>query len=149
MERPPPVQYAVTDDGVHIANQVIGAGPVDIPIVGSWFGHVDGRWDTPDHAHLLRRLASFSRLIVFDKRGVGASDPARSRRRPRSGCRARTCTSGPERVPGHVRRAGPGDVLVSRTVKDLVAGSGLAFADAGTHALNGVPDEWQLHRLVP
>jgi class 3 adenylate cyclase len=40
--------------------------------------------------------------------------------------------------------AAPGDVLVSRTVKDLVAGSGLRFIDHGTHALKGVPDEWQI-----
>jgi class 3 adenylate cyclase len=41
-------------------------------------------------------------------------------------------------------KADPGEVLVSRTVKDLVAGSGLVFADRGTHQLKGVPDEWQL-----
>jgi class 3 adenylate cyclase len=40
--------------------------------------------------------------------------------------------------------AGPGEVLVSNTVKDLVAGSGLRFADRGMHALKGVPDEWRL-----
>jgi class 3 adenylate cyclase len=40
--------------------------------------------------------------------------------------------------------AGPGEVLVSRTVKDLVAGSGLAFADRGSHTLKGLPDAWQL-----
>ena len=40
--------------------------------------------------------------------------------------------------------AGPGEVLVSRTVKDLVAGSGITFADRGSHALKGVADEWQL-----
>ncbi len=40
--------------------------------------------------------------------------------------------------------AGPGEVLVSSTVKDLVAGSGLGFADRGTHALKGVPGEWRL-----
>lgn len=40
--------------------------------------------------------------------------------------------------------AGPGEILVSRTVKDLVAGSGLAFTDRGVHALKGIPDEWQL-----
>lgn len=43
--------------------------------------------------------------------------------------------------------AGPGEVLVSRTVKDLVAGSGLAFRDFGTVTLKGVPDEWQLYRV--
>jgi class 3 adenylate cyclase len=40
--------------------------------------------------------------------------------------------------------AGPGEVLVSRTVRDLVAGSGIEFADRGTHELKGVPDRWQL-----
>ncbi len=41
--------------------------------------------------------------------------------------------------------AGPGEVLVSRTVKDLVAGSGIEFTDRGTHTLKGVPDSWQLY----
>jgi class 3 adenylate cyclase len=44
--------------------------------------------------------------------------------------------------------AGPGEVLVSRTVKDLVAGSGIAFADRGTHPLKGVPEEWQLFAVT-
>lgn len=45
--------------------------------------------------------------------------------------------------------AGEGEVLVSRTVKDLVAGSGIAFADRGEHELKGVPDSWQLLAAVP
>jgi class 3 adenylate cyclase len=45
--------------------------------------------------------------------------------------------------------AGPGEVLVSRTVKDLTAGSGLAFEDRGEHELKGVPDSWQLYAAVP
>ncbi len=44
--------------------------------------------------------------------------------------------------------AGPGEVLVSGTVKDLVAGSGVAFADRGRHALKGIPGEWQLYEVV-
>jgi class 3 adenylate cyclase len=44
--------------------------------------------------------------------------------------------------------AGPGEVLVSRTVKDLVVGSGLAFRDHGTHVLKGVPEEWQLYTVI-
>ncbi len=44
--------------------------------------------------------------------------------------------------------ARPGEVLVSRTVKDLVAGSGLAFVDRGSHSLKGVADEWQLYALA-
>lgn len=44
--------------------------------------------------------------------------------------------------------AGPSEVLVSRTVKDLTAGSGLVFEDAGEHDLKGVPDRWRLYRVV-
>ena len=44
--------------------------------------------------------------------------------------------------------AGPSEVWVSQTVKDLVAGSGLTFEDAGEHELGGVPDRWRLYRLV-
>ncbi|OFW79352.1 MAG: hypothetical protein A2Z48_13085 [Actinobacteria bacterium RBG_19FT_COMBO_70_19] len=44
--------------------------------------------------------------------------------------------------------AGPGDVLVSQTVKDLTAGSGLTFEDAGEHELKGIPDRWRLYRVV-
>jgi class 3 adenylate cyclase len=43
--------------------------------------------------------------------------------------------------------AQPGEVLASSTVKDLVAGSGLQFADRGMHALRGLPDEWRLYAL--
>jgi class 3 adenylate cyclase len=44
--------------------------------------------------------------------------------------------------------AGAGEVLVSQTVKDLVAGSGLAFEHAGEHELKGVPDRWHVYRVV-
>ena len=45
--------------------------------------------------------------------------------------------------------AGPGEVLVSSTVHDLVAGSGLQFTDRGRHALKGIPGEWQLFAVQP
>ena len=44
--------------------------------------------------------------------------------------------------------AGPSQVLVSQTVKDLVAGSGVTFEDAGDHELKGVPDRWHLYRVI-
>jgi class 3 adenylate cyclase len=44
--------------------------------------------------------------------------------------------------------AGPSEVLVSQTVKDLVAGSGLVFEDAGEHELKGIPDRWRVHRVL-
>jgi class 3 adenylate cyclase len=45
-------------------------------------------------------------------------------------------------------KANPGEVLVSSTVKDLVAGSGLAFEDRGAHELKGIPGDWQLYSVV-
>jgi class 3 adenylate cyclase len=47
-----------------------------------------------------------------------------------------------------VQKAGANEVWVSQTVKDLVAGSGLSFEDAGEHELKGVPDRWRLYRVV-
>jgi len=44
--------------------------------------------------------------------------------------------------------ARPSEVLVSQTVKDLVAGSGLVFDDAGEHELKGIPDRWRIHRAI-
>jgi class 3 adenylate cyclase len=60
---------------VHIAYQVVGDGPIDILFVDTWVHHVEAVWDFPDFARLLRRLASFGRLIHFDRRGTGLSDP--------------------------------------------------------------------------
>jgi class 3 adenylate cyclase len=53
------------------------------------------------------------------------------------------------RVAALAALAGPSEVLVSQTVRDLVAGSGLAFEDAGEHELKCVPDRWHLFRVVP
>jgi len=59
---------------VHIAYQVIGAGPLDLVYVPGWVSHVELAWEEPTLARFLERLASFSRLIMFDKRGTGLSD---------------------------------------------------------------------------
>jgi pimeloyl-ACP methyl ester carboxylesterase len=71
----PETRYAKTTDGVHIAYQVLGSGPVDLVYVGPWVTHLEYRWELPRYASYLRRIASFSRLILFDKRGFGMSDP--------------------------------------------------------------------------
>ena len=60
---------------VNIAYQIVGDGPVDLVMVPGFVSHVEVAWEQPRLAHLLSRLASFSRLIVFDKRGTGMSDP--------------------------------------------------------------------------
>ena len=46
------------------------------------------------------------------------------------------------------RLGGTDDILVVRTIKDIVAGSGIKFEDFGTHVLKGVPDDWQLYRVA-
>ncbi|HEX5723279.1 MAG TPA: alpha/beta hydrolase, partial [Acidimicrobiia bacterium] len=66
----PETRYARAGDA-HIAYQVLGAGPIDIVLVDQWFSHMDGQWDVTPAAEFRRRLASFSRLIMFDKRGIG------------------------------------------------------------------------------
>src|SRR5687767_7255373 len=70
----PETLYARAGD-VHIAYQVMGDGPVDVVLADQWFSHMDAQWDVPPLAELRHRLASFSRLIMFDKRGIGLSDP--------------------------------------------------------------------------
>ena len=71
---PGPVQYARSGD-VNIAYQVCGSGPVDLVFVMGWVSHLEYFWKEPSFARFLTRLASFSRLILFDKRGTGLSDP--------------------------------------------------------------------------
>jgi pimeloyl-ACP methyl ester carboxylesterase len=66
-------RYAKSGD-VHIAYQVIGDGPVDLVFVSGWITHVELGWDDSLEAAFRRRLAAFSRLILFDKRGTGLSD---------------------------------------------------------------------------
>jgi pimeloyl-ACP methyl ester carboxylesterase/class 3 adenylate cyclase/DNA-binding CsgD family transcriptional regulator len=67
-------RYASNGD-VNIAYQVLGSGPRDLVLVMGWVSHLDSYWEEPRLARFLRRLASFSRLILFDKRGTGLSDP--------------------------------------------------------------------------
>jgi class 3 adenylate cyclase len=67
-------RYAVSNDG-HVAYQVIGDGPRDLVFVPNWGSNVDVMWEEPSLAHFLRRLSTFSRLLCFDKRGTGVSDP--------------------------------------------------------------------------
>ena len=70
---PPETQYAKSGD-VSIAYQVIGNGRLDLVIIPGFISHVEQAWEDPAYTRFLQRLASFSRLIVFDKRGTGLSD---------------------------------------------------------------------------
>ena len=74
MTEVPETRYAKTPDGVSIAYQVVGDGPVDLVYSSGIWSNLEMMWEHPPWARFLRRLASFSRLIVFDMRGVGLSD---------------------------------------------------------------------------
>lgn len=67
---------------VSIAFQVVGNGPRDLVFVRGWVSHLEAGWDEPLRARFFRRLASFSRLILFDKRGTGMSDRVPDRELP-------------------------------------------------------------------
>src|SRR5512145_1590079 len=69
----PETRYAKTGN-VHIAYEVFGKGPVDIVLIPGFVSHIENYWDEPNFARWLRRLGSFSRVVMFDKRGTGLSD---------------------------------------------------------------------------
>jgi class 3 adenylate cyclase len=74
MGEKPRTQYARNGD-VHLAFQVVGEGALDLLLIDTWVHHVEAVWDFPEFARLLRRLCSLGRLIHFDRRGTGLSDP--------------------------------------------------------------------------
>lgn len=74
MTTPPATRYARSGD-VSVAYQVFGSGPLDIVVVPGFVSHVEMIWEVPTAVHVLERLASFGRVILFDKRGSGLSDP--------------------------------------------------------------------------
>ena len=71
----PETRYAKTRDGVHIAFEVLGEGPFDLIFANSWCSHAEFSWSNPTIARFYERLSSFCRLVLFDKRGTGSSDP--------------------------------------------------------------------------
>ena len=73
MDRPD-TRYAKALDGTSIAYQVVGEGPIDLVYASGLWSNVDWMWDEPAWAYFLGRLASFSRMVLFDMRGVGLSD---------------------------------------------------------------------------
>jgi pimeloyl-ACP methyl ester carboxylesterase/class 3 adenylate cyclase len=70
----PETRYAKAPDGTSIAYQVIGKGPVDLVYATGIWSNVEVMWEHPPWAHFLERLGKFSRMILFDMRGVGLSD---------------------------------------------------------------------------
>jgi pimeloyl-ACP methyl ester carboxylesterase len=70
----PETQYAKTPEGVYIAYQVVGDGPIDLLYLPGYTSNLFWQWELPSYARFLEQLASFSRLILVDRRGTGLSD---------------------------------------------------------------------------
>jgi class 3 adenylate cyclase len=78
----PETRYAQSVDGAHIAFQVFGDGPPDLVFVTEGTVHLELVWEMPRYASVLQRMASFSRLVLFEPRGAGLSDPLGRGERP-------------------------------------------------------------------
>ena len=127
---------------VNIAYQVVGDGPLDLVFVMGWVSHLEYFWNEPSFARFLSRLASFSRLILFDKRGTGLSDrvTALPTLEAAHGRRARGDGSGGLGARGAARRVrGRTDVRAVR--RDLPGEDGGAGDDRHLRAsASGTPD---------
>lgn len=73
--QPPETHYAQRPDGVTIAYQVVGDGPIDLIMSPGFVSHLDLFWSDPGYGRLVQRLSSVGRLILYDKPGTGISDP--------------------------------------------------------------------------
>jgi pimeloyl-ACP methyl ester carboxylesterase len=73
MDAPPDTKYVAVGDS-DVAYQVFGKGPLDLLYFYGFGSQLDLLWDLPGSAAYVRRLASFCRLILFDRRGTGLSD---------------------------------------------------------------------------
>ena len=74
MAQPPRTRYALSDDA-HIAYQVFGEGDLDLVFVPGFVSNIEHYWEMPQVPDVLERLGSFARVVIFDKRGTGLSDP--------------------------------------------------------------------------
>jgi class 3 adenylate cyclase len=124
----PETRYAKTLDGAHIAHQVVGDGPIDLVFVMGWTSNIEAMWEEPNLGRFLSRLASFGRLITFDKRGVGLSDRVSDRDFPTfetrmDDIRAVMDAVGSERaVVFGVSEGGPLSTLFTATYPERVIG---------------------------
>jgi pimeloyl-ACP methyl ester carboxylesterase len=77
VDRPPversPIRY-VNNDGISLAYQVVGRGPVDLLFISGFISHLEISWEEPGYAAFFEELGRHARVVIFDKRGVGLSD---------------------------------------------------------------------------
>lgn len=151
------VETRFTQSGdVSIAYQVVGEGPLDLLIVPGFVSHLEAAWEDPSYARFLGQLASFSRLIQFDKRGTGLSDrltgiPTLEERA--DDLRAVMDATGSQRAALFgISEGGPMSLLFAATYPDRVSalilyGSIARLAWAPDHPYGPKPDEQWESRL--
>jgi pimeloyl-ACP methyl ester carboxylesterase len=139
----PETRYAKTADGIHIAYQVFGERPIDLVCVIGWLTNIEAMWDEPSFAAMLRRLGTFARVIVFDKRGCGLSDRVpptelASLETRMDDLRAVMDAAGSERAVLYgISEGGPMAMLFAATYPERT----VALALYGTH-WSWVPSDW-------
>src|SRR5947207_13297258 len=119
----PPTRYAKSGDA-SIAYQVVGDGPIDLVLVLGFATHLELQWEMPPIARFLERISSLSRLIIFDKRGTGLSDPVTGvppLEQPIDDVRAVMDAAGSKRAALFgISEGGPMSVLFAATQPDRV-----------------------------
>ena len=152
MHEAPETRYAKSGE-YHIAYQVVGTGHIDLVFIPGFISNVEHGWEYPPLAHFYRRLASFARLIIFDKRGTGMSDPVPPQQLPTleermDDVRAVMDAAGSKRAAlVGVSEGGPMSVLFAasypeRTVAMVLIATFARVAWAPDYLLGTKPDVW-------
>jgi pimeloyl-ACP methyl ester carboxylesterase len=138
----PETHYATSGE-LRIAYQAFGAGPALVWVPG-WVSQLDLYWEEPAVERFLRRLASFSRVVVFDRRGIGLSDRVTKESVPSLEERIddiRAVLDDLGLAQAALLGQGYGTPIALLFV---AAGSRIEFQERGVHALRGVPGDWEL-----
>src|SRR5215212_10374409 len=145
---PPQTRYAKSAGAVHVAYQVFGAGDVDVVFIPGFVSHVELTWQLPGLSRFVERLAAFSRVIAFDKRGTGLSDPVPVSELPTleqrmDDLRAVMDAAGSERaVVVGVSEGGPMATVFAATHPGRVAGLVLIATTARFRRADDAPWGW-------
>jgi pimeloyl-ACP methyl ester carboxylesterase len=128
---------------------VVGEGPIDLVLIPGLFTHVEHRGDEPSFARFLTRLASFSRLIVFDARGAGLSDQAPElppiEEQMDDLLAVLDAVGSSSAAIFGLSQAGPMAMLFAASYPER---SGIEFEDRGEAPLKGVPGLWRLFAVA-
>jgi DNA-binding SARP family transcriptional activator/pimeloyl-ACP methyl ester carboxylesterase len=151
-DAPPETRYVQSDDGVHIAYQVLGEGELDIVAVPGLISHLDLWWEDPVTARFFRQLASLGRLIMFDKRDTGLSDRASSdapleQRMDDVRAVMRACGSAKAALFGY-SEGGPMSILFTATYPERVTSLILGAAAARWPAAPDYPCGHQTEEMI-